>query len=235
MDSTVRALDVGATSIKAALLGEGAPKVRTRRTRPPVGPEELVDVLLELCGRLGPAPATVVGFCGPVADGVVLEAANLDPEGRRGWVGFDLAGALRHRLAGPVEVLNDADLAALGAARGVGLELTVTLGTGVGTGLTRDGRLEPHREFSHLAFGDGCSPGDYVGEPVRKHLAPAEWDRRVVEVLERLDAEVRPDALWLAGGNAPRVTRRLLGELGQRLWVCTEPVGLLGAARLVGA
>jgi polyphosphate glucokinase len=231
MKEVLRAIDIGATSIKGTLFGADESLVRARRTHPPVNPQSVVALVCELCEALGEASSTVVGFPGPVVDGVVRSATNLDPEGKLDWEGFDFVAALRAVLNGNVLLANDADLAALGAAEGKGLELTVTLGTGVGTGITRDGVLQPHRELCELSIGTADSLDDYIGEPARKLLSDREWDYRVVEVLELLASEVGPDQIWLAGGNARRLTRSLLGTLKEKVWVLSEPVGLLGACR----
>ncbi len=233
MTALLAAVDIGATSIKATLLGDGSPRVRSRRTQPPVGPDEVIEKVCDLLSALGPASRVVVGFPGPLEGGQVRSACNLDPEGLLGWSGFDLEAGLTEHLGCEVACANDADLAALGAAHGKGLELTVTLGTGVGTGITLDGTLEEHRELSDLPIASAPSLDAYVGEPTRKLLEPEVWDQRVVEVLELLDTEVRPDQIWLAGGNARRVTRSRLGRLEEKVWVVSTPVGLLGAQRFV--
>jgi polyphosphate glucokinase len=93
--------------------------------------------------------------------------------------------------------------------------------------------LAPHRELCELPIGTAPTLDAYVGEPVRKMIDAEAWESRVVEVLELLDAEVAPDQIWLAGGNARRLTRSRLGRLEKKVWVLSEPVGLLGAKRLL--
>jgi polyphosphate glucokinase len=163
MEQLLRAVDIGATSIKATLLAPGESLIRKRRTQPPVTPQTVVSMVSELCRALGEAPSTVVGFPGPVENGVVCSATNLDPDRALGWEGFDFAAALQEVLVGIVLVANDADLAALGAAKGKGLELTVTLGTGVGTGITSNGVLQAHRELCELSIGQAETLDDYIG------------------------------------------------------------------------
>ena len=46
-------------------------------------------------------------------------------------------------------MISDAELQGLAVIRGKGLELVLTLGTGAGTGLLRDGELMPHLELAH--------------------------------------------------------------------------------------
>ena len=238
-------VDVGATSIKAAAVGPDgglAGPGRRRRTRYPIDPDGLVAVVTELAGMLPRASRAAMGFPGLVRHGCVVSAANLARSGGPGtpldedlvrrWDGFDLAGAVAGALGVEVRVANDADVAALSCSTGVGVELTVTLGSGVGTGLVVDGRLAPHLELSELALGGVACLDDLVGERVRKGLDPAEWDARVVAVIDQLDRIVRFDRCALTGGNARRLRRDALGELLERVVVVGDDAGLAGGVRL---
>ena len=176
---------------------------------------------------------TAVGFPGSVRNGVIETATNLGlTRAGEGWVGVDLAALLTEAIGGDVRIANDADLAALACSRGSGVELTVTLGTGVGTGIVAEGVLQPHQELSELPIGSALSLDEYVGEPTRKKVASDVWEERVVEVLDLLNQTVQPDQIWLAGGNARRLTRSRLGDLEEKVWVVAEPVGLLGGRAL---
>jgi polyphosphate glucokinase len=165
-----------------------------------------------------------------IEGGRVRSADNLGEPSS--WLGLDLGGLLLEALGGEVRVANDADLAALGCAEGRGVELCVTLGSGVGTGLVVDGVLQHHLELSALPLAGSASLDAHVGEAARKLLEPSTWNARCVVVLELLDRVVRPDRLFLAGGNARRVRRSSLGQLQDRLWVTSEPVGILGGEHL---
>ena len=238
-------VDVGATSIKAATVdpsGVLTSSIRRRRTRYPLDPDTLVALIAELAGALPATRRVGVGFPGLVRHGCVVSAANLarsggpgtpiDDELVRCWDGFDLAGAVAGALGIETRVANDADVAALSCSTGQGVELTVTLGSGVGTGLVVDGRLAPHLELSELSLGSVTCLDDLVGEAVRKHLDPAEWDARVVAVIEQLDRIVRFDRCALTGGNARRLRRDALGELLARIEVVPDDAGLAGGVRL---
>jgi len=206
-------------------------EILSRRTTPPLAADVLVARVGELCRSLGPCDKVAVGFPGVVRNGVVVRAGNLTA-GDAGWENFDLGAALSEELRGEVRIANDADIAALGCSRGVGRELTVTLGTGVGTGLVIDGELQGHLELSEIPFHEFTTLDAAIGEPARKRVSSEEWDRRLVEILHLLDRVVVPDQIWLAGGNARRLTRSLLGDLLERVWVVSEPVGLLGGIGL---
>ncbi len=245
VDDLTLSIDVGATSTKAALItadGLIASSIARRKTRYPLEPVGLVGTIVSLADSIGSPERVTVGFPGLVRSGVVISPANLARTAGPGtpvdddlaalWNGFDLAGALREALGLEVRVANDADVAALACASGTGVELTVTLGSGVGTGLVVDGRLVPHLELSELSLEGAASLDNLVGERARKDLEPTEWDRRVVAVIELLDRIIRFDRCTVAGGNARRLHRDRLGRLLERVWVTVEDVGLTGGPRL---
>ena len=230
----IACLDIGGTAVKAALADEGGlGEISSEKTRAPLDPATLVSHLLEILESFDGFDGIAVGFPGVIVGGVVHTADNIGEAAL--WHGFDLATALSEASGVEVVVGNDADVAALGAAKGSGTELTVTLGTGVGTGLTVNGVLQSHLELSKIPIGGAPSLDAYVGVEARKEVTERVWDERCREVLELLDRVVHPDQIWLAGGNARRVTRSSLGALEERVWVLTEPVGLLGGAKLFTA
>src|SRR6185312_15492269 len=99
-------------------------------------------LLKEVGGLVKALPAferISIAFPGVVRDGKVLTAPNL---GTADWAGFPLAEALSERLGKkPAKLLNDAEMQGLAIINGKGLELVLTLGTGAGTALFRDGVL----------------------------------------------------------------------------------------------
>ena len=240
-------IDVGATSIKAALTtssGEISSAIHQRKTNPPISPSEFVTKVGTLAGKFPSTTYGVVGFPGDVVDGVVLAPDNLvatlgpgsaiDVMFEAQWIGYSLARDLSERLQRIVVVANDADIAALGCATGTGRELTVTLGTGIGMGLVVDGQLQPHQEFPFLdPFGD-LHIDEVAGERARKTLDQQEWNARVLTILAEFITLTNCDRCFVTGGNARRVRRDSLGELPVVTWVVAEPAGLLGAARLIG-
>src|SRR5439155_8546731 len=109
-----------------------------------------------------------VGFPGVVRDGVIRTAVNLDP---RTFPGFNLAAVLEDRLGKPARVINDADMQGYGAIRGEGLELVITLGTGMGSALFSNGKLAPHLELAHHPFHRGRSYEHELGERARRRFS----------------------------------------------------------------
>ncbi|MFI7694069.1 ROK family protein [Nonomuraea sp. NPDC049655] len=154
----VLGIDIGGTKTAAALIPASATGGETEihlpaRVPTPAegGAAAVLAAALELAeDRLNQAHAAGmnviacgVGSAGTIDDnGVVTHATDALP----GWRGTDLATAFTQRLGLPVTVLNDVHAWALGearhgAARGSRLALVLTIGTGVGGALVRDGEL----------------------------------------------------------------------------------------------
>ena len=240
-------VDVGATSLKAALVdarGELASDRVKIKTLWPMTPQKLVEEVARLVVRLPRAERLALGFPGPVVDGVVVSASNLERLAGPGtertqalvdaWRGFDLQRRLAATFELDARVGNDADVAALACAGGKGLELTVTLGSGFGTGLTLDGRLQCHFELSQLRWSRRESFDDVLGEHARKRDGEQKWHPRVVGALQLLSDVLGFDHLHLAGGNAPRVHRDDLAELALITTVSGSRAGILGGVLLYG-
>ena len=222
------AIDVGGTGLKAAVL-DASGRLTTDRVRVPTparcSPAVLVRAVGALVAPLGAFDRGSVGFPGVVRDGVVRTAPNFaSPK----WRGFDLARALARVLKHPVRILNDAEVQSLAVITGRGIELVLTLGTGVGSALFRDGELMPHLELSQHPVHGGKTYDKYLGDRARKRVGTRAWNRRVRRVLAMLETVVNFDRLHLGGGNAARINF----PLGRRLRVVENTAGLLGGIAL---
>lgn len=257
------AIDVGGTGLKATVLdAAGAPeheRVRVATTYP-CPPTKLVDDLVTLVEPLPAADRVSVGFPGVVRGGVVRTAPHfvtvtgpgsaVDPDLKRAWVGFDLAAALTARLNLPVRVANDADVQGLGAISGVGVELVITLGTGVGSAVFRDGALALHLELAHHPLRGKLTYNEVLGDAARKKVGNKKWCRRVAATIAVLDALITPDSILIGGGNATRldvselnlsklnvselsVSELSVSELGStKVRLIDNDAGLLGGIKL---
>lgn len=222
------AIDVGGTGLKAAILDPGGRLVGDRvRVRTPARcpPAVLVRAVRDLVAPLGTYDRVSVGFPGVVRDGVVRTAPNF---GSARWRGFDLARALTRTLKHPVRVLNDAEVQGLAVISGRGVELIITLGTGVGSALFRDGILMPHLELSQHPVHGNRTYDDYLGDRARKRVGTRKWNRRVRRVLRILETVFNYDRLHIGGGNAARIEYRP----GRHVRVVDNAAGLLGGVAL---
>ena len=201
------AIDIGGTGIKAILLDESGSMLGERQRVPtppkPVTPEDLVHAIDQVAAPLGTYERVSVGFPGYVRDGRVITAPNL---GTDALAGFDLQSVLAERLGKPVRVLNDADVQGFGAIKGRGLEMVLTLGTGAGTSIFRDGEIMPHLELAHHPVSGNKTYDEYIGNLARKGKGKKTWNKRVAKVIDILREVVRFDHLYIGGGNAKDIT-----------------------------
>jgi len=114
------------------------------------------------------------------------------------------------------------------AVAGRGLELVITLGSGVGTGLFQDGRLAPHLEIAHHPFRKGDTYNEQLGEAARERLSKKKWNSRVKRAVDTLDALLFFDHVYLGGGNSVRVTV----DLGPKASIVDNSAGILGGIKL---
>lgn len=211
-------VDIGGTGIKAMVLNEiGEPiKERKRISTPRSGkPDDVIAAVHKLAKELGPFHRVSVGFPGVVRSGVVGDAVNL----ARQWKDFNLTKALEAKLKKPIRAANDADVQGFGAISGKGVELVLTLGTGVGSSLFVDGRLVPNVE---------------VGKAKLSHeeltrIGRKRWNRRLVKLVGKLEAMFHYDRLYIGGGNAEMVNISLLPG---NVTIVSNLNGLLGGLAL---
>jgi polyphosphate glucokinase len=176
-----------------------------------------------------------VAFPAVVQHGVARTAANISHR----WIGMDVRAVMSAATGTPTTVLNDADAAGLaevrhGAGKGVpGVVLTLTLGTGIGSGLFTDGVLVPNTEFGHLEIGGhDAETRASEGAREREHLSWPEWAARLEHYLRRVDALLWPDLVVLGGGASKKADRWLpLLDVRPTL----TPAALRNAAGIVGA
>jgi len=165
-----------------------------------------------------------VGFPGVVHEGVVFTAPNLDPE----WKKFPLAQTLETKLGKPCRVANDADVQGYGAIEGRGVELVLTLGTGLGSALFVDGRLVPNLELGHHPFRKGDTYEQQLGRAALDEVGKKRWNGRVRRAIALLDRIINYRTLYIGGGNAKKVE----GEMPANVHTVGNEAGILGGIAL---
>ena len=157
------AIDIGGSGLKMqALSPEGQPiSDRLRVATPePATTAAIMAGLDELKVSVPLFDRVSVGFPGVIKEGKTLTAANLDP----GWIGFPLANTLEKRWGKPVRMANDCAVGGYAVVQSKGVELVITLGTGMGSALFTEGVLCP-------AWNWGIIPG--ARKPTRDTWASA--------------------------------------------------------------
>jgi predicted NBD/HSP70 family sugar kinase len=211
--ASVVGVDMGASNLRFALADfSGTPlSAAWGKVRPEDGPQKTIAQIAQGIRRLvrrrkrAPLRAIAVSVPSPVDPKTrVATFANNLP----GWKNIDLRSELEQMFRVPVEIENDANLAAIGEHwRGVARDkanfVFVALGTGIGSGIFADGRLYRGRTGS-------------AGELFRLNV---DWRRWREEFHETGFFENYVSGMGIAAAG-----RRVLGRLGGR-----RSSGLTGA------
>lgn len=231
---------MGGSGIKSALVDLADGSLVTERSRvetpQPATPAACASALSAQVARYDYDGPMGVGFPAVIERGEVETANNIDPS----WIGVSVGDVFSGAAGHEAFVLNDADAAALaeaafGAARGVaGMVITVTFGTGIGSGLLIDGELVPNLELGQIEL-DGHAPAEvYFSAKARKteNLDWDQWGDRANRYLTHVDAVFNPD-LMVFGGGVTKHWDLFASRLDPRLPVVPAEMG--NNAGLVGA
>lgn len=225
---TTLAVDIGGSSIKVLALNDQGAAVTETLTEPtpqPATPDAVFALIHDMADMLPPHRRVSIGFPGVVKKGVTHNAPNL---GNELWQGIAIEERLALLLQHPVRAVNDADLQGLGVVKGEGVELVLTLGTGMGAALFTKGVLVPNLELGHHPLRDGQTYEDLVRDSELKRIGPVEWTARVLSAIEQLQPIFNYDTLYLGGGNV----RHLQAELPANARAFTLVEAMRGASKL---
>ncbi|PIQ28313.1 chromosome partitioning protein ParA [bacterium (Candidatus Blackallbacteria) CG17_big_fil_post_rev_8_21_14_2_50_48_46] len=225
----VLSIDIGGSGLKLRVLDpQGQPLSERLRTETPqpADPEAVLNALAYLIDQVTqPYGYVSVGFPGVVRHGVIYTAVNLNPA----WEGFNLAEVLEIRLKCPVRVANDADIQGYGAIQGKGLEMVLTLGTGMGAALFTNGHLVPNLELGHHPFRKGQTYEEQLGRAALDLVGKKTWNKRLLKAIDLLQRIFNFDTLYIGGGNAKRIDP---GQLPPGVEIISNEAGILGGAVL---
>lgn len=168
----IAALDIGGTKIAAGLVAADGTVLATKQcpTHSHLGFADGFGRMVSMLEAFEAFDGIGIGCTGPIdpQSGVICE-----PELLRGWWNIPIVERLACRFRVPVAMENDADAVALSEARwgkGSGAECLVyiTVGTGIGAGIVRNGELYRgarggHPEIGHMAIDLGAGHKCYCG------------------------------------------------------------------------
>ncbi len=224
------AIDIGGTGLKMLVLDESG-KAITERTRVPTPrpatPEAVLGGLTSMTDSHGKYDRISVGFPGVVSEGIVRTAPNLDGD----WNGFNLGKSLADHTGKPVRCANDADVQGLGMIEGEGVEIMITLGTGLGSALFVNGRLVPNLELGHHPFRKGKTYEQFLGKAALAERGKKKWAKSVLQAIAQISHTFNYDVLYLGGGNAKKLVKMEV-ELPHNVRITENIAGLLGGIAL---
>ena len=237
-------IDCGGGGIKGSVVDEFGTVVTTpvrRRVPYPLSPELLVATIVEIARLLPEVNRVTVGMPGMIRHGRVIATphyitrdgprSKVLPRLRQQWANFDMKGAIEEAFGLPTLVLNDAEVAGAGVITGTGLEMIITLGTGLGNAVFNSGVLAPHAELSQGLVRWGLTYDDYIGEHERLRLGDAHWSRRVRRVIDGFRPVYMWDRLYIGGGNASRITMSPRNPLPENIIFVRNEAGIFGGVR----
>jgi len=210
----VLVVDVGGTHVKILATGETTP--RKIVSGPKLTAKDMVTAIKKLAAGWK-YDVVAMGYPGPVVHNrPVHDPHNLG----KGWVGFKFA----REFGKPIKIINDAAMQAVGSYE-KGAMLFLGLGTGLGSAMIVDGRIEP-MELAHLPYRRKTYE-DYVGLRGLKKFGKKKWREYVEDVVERLAAALEPDEVVIGGGNS-----KLLKKLPPHSRMVDNKNAFLGGFRL---
>jgi polyphosphate glucokinase len=236
----VLGVDIGGSAIKAAPVDLATGCLAAERysmpTPQPASPPAIAVKLGEIMRHFNWTGATGCGLPAAVSKGIVRTAAHID----KSWIGVRAAEFFGQAIGAAVTVLNDADAAGLAEMRfGQGVDrkgtvLIVTVGTGLGTALFRDGILVPNSELGHLILNNQEAEAyASAGVKTRLGLSFREWTPRLDTYLNLLEELFWPDLFIIGGGISQefeQISPFLTIETETRPALLGNDAGIIGAA-----
>jgi polyphosphate glucokinase len=219
-------IDIGGSGLKAMLLDADGKAVSERQRIPTPAiptPVMVFKAFDQLAAALPGFDRVSAGFPGVIKRGVVYTAVNLHPR----WVNFPLQAEFEKRWKKPARVANDAAVQGYGAIRGHGVELVLTLGTGMGSALFTGGRLCPGLELGHHPW-KKLTYEDYIGRNGLEKYGKKRWNKHLKEAIEQTSHTFNWDHLYIGGGN----TKKIEFELPKNVTIVSNEEGILGGVML---
>ncbi len=220
------AVDIGGSGLKAMLLDPtGKPLSERERVATPAipTPRAVIKAIDGMIARLPRFDRASVGFPGVTKKGVTYIAVNLHPR----WKNFPLAEELTRHWKKPTRVANDAAVQGYGAIKGSGVEMILTLGTGLGSSLFTDGQLCPGLELGHHPWRK-MTYEDYLGRRGIERFSKHRWNHLLQLAIAQTASTFNWDHLYLGGGNA----RKISFALPPNVTIVPNEAGLLGGVAL---
>jgi len=209
---TTLAIDIGGTGLKMMALDSSGQPISERLRIPtpsPASPQKMLSAMDVMKKQMPVFHRVSVGFPGVIKQGETLTAANLD----KSWIGFPLEQMLEQKWGKPVRVCNDAAVQGYGAISGRGVELVLTLGTGLGSALYIDGRLCPGLELAHHPWKKGKTYEELLGRAAMEKIGHKKWSHLVERAIEQTEALFNWDRLYIGGGNSRKLEMKARPEV----------------------
>ncbi len=176
------------------------------KTPDPSTPKAITAIIADFAKQLGDFDRVSVGFPGVIKKGVVYTAANLDKK----WIEYPVRRELwRRNWASRFALPTTPWCRVWARSAASGVELVITLGTGMGAALYLDGIPIPSLEMGHHPFRNGKTYEDELGRRALDKDGRKKWNKRLGEAIDQLYRLFYYDRLYIGGGNAAKISIKL--------------------------
>ena len=233
-------IDIGGSGIKASIVDAETGNILSDRKRiptpQPAKPDAVAKVVNEIIKSLDWKGSVGVSFPTIIKNGKALHYGNL----HKSWQGTQIDELFKKYCGLDFYVLNDADAAAMavmkfGAGKDKkGLVVTITLGTGIGSGVFFNGELLPNFELGRIYGKKGDIMESFAADSARKRegLSYKEWGKRVNFFLSHVEQTMCPELIIIGGGVSKK-----MDKFKKHITIETPviPAQLLNDAGIIGA
>jgi polyphosphate glucokinase len=238
---TVLGIDIGGSGIKAAIVdtktGELISERHRIQTPKPATPEAIAKVVKEIVTHFNWKKAVGCSFPTTIVDGKCIHSGNLSEK----WLNVKVDKLFKKECNLPFYVSNDADLAGvaevnLGAGKNQkGVVITITIGTGIGSGLFYNGVLIPNLEIGKMLHSDGKIIEFFAADSARKKedLTLKQWAFRFDSLLNYARIVFSPNLIILGGGISKKYDQfkeYLETDVDVKVAKFRNNAGIIGAA-----
>ena len=238
---TVLGIDIGGSGIKAAIVdtktGELISDRHRIQTPKPATPEAIAKVVKEIVIYFNWKKAVGCSFPTTIVDGKCIHSGNLSEK----WLNVKVDKLFKKECNLPFFVSNDADLAGvaevnLGAGKNEkGVIITITIGTGIGSGLFYNGVLIPNLEIGKMLHSDGKIIEFFAADSARKKedLTLKQWALRFDGLLNYARIVFSPNLIILGGGISKKYDQfkeYLETDVDVKVAKFRNNAGIIGAA-----
>ena len=206
-------IDVGGSGIKAAVVNTDTGELSSDRLRiptpKPATAEAITEIIGLICKSFNWNSKVGVSFPTIIKNGKAMHYGNLDYSIQ----GTQLNELFQNAIGNPFFVVNDADAAAIGIMEFgegknlKGLVMTITLGTGIGSGVFFNGELLSNFELGRLYGRKGDIMESFASDAARKNNGGdfKKWAKRLNFFLNHIEKSFSPDVIIIGGGVSKKI------------------------------
>ncbi|MEO1023406.1 MAG: ROK family protein [Bacteroidota bacterium] len=235
----VLGIDIGSYGIKGAVVNTSKGEIISERISTDkiddTRPHKLISKLHKIVKKFGWKGPIGCAFPAPTSDGIIVSATRVD----EAWISADAEHLFSEITGSIVSVINDTDATGLaemtfGAGRKQrGTVIVLTVGTGIGSSIFKDGILIPNTELGILEV-KGISIEERASNKARKEegIRRKAWAKRIQMSLEHYERAFHPD-MFILGGQISKKPEKTLPFI--KIKTRLKPATFMNDASIVGA